>query len=74
MYCMNAPSSEDQRKRLTPDIRNEIVRDVVTQMFAFKAKPDKSFCTHVAKFLVKVYEFMKDEGKNVSGYVSKKCI
>ena len=45
------------------------MRDLVTQMHAYKAKPDTAFCTTVAKLLMKMYPFMKDVGQNVSGYV-----
>jgi len=50
---------------LTVNIRNEIVRDLVTQMYAMKKNPDKDFCTTVAKPLV------EDNGRNVTGYVSE---
>ena len=70
MGCIRAGSTEDQKKMLTPSIRNEIVRDLVSQMYAVKLKPDRAFCTLVAKSLVKKYQFLKDTGENVSGYVS----
>lgn len=71
MQCINASSPADQKKLLTSSVRGEIARDLVTQMHAFKAKKtDWAFCTTVAKLLVKKYPFMKDAGKNVSGYVS----
>ena len=52
------------------DIRCEIVRDLVVQMYSFNPSPNKEFCTEVAKMLVKKYDFMKDIGHKVSGYVS----
>ena len=70
MACIQAPSIEEKKKNLTVSIRGEISRDLVTQMYAFKQKPDRSFCTYVAKCLVKKYPFMMDTGRNVSGYVS----
>ena len=70
MACIQAPSIEERKKHLTVSIRGEISRDLVTQMYAFKQKPDRSFCTYVAKCLVKKHPFMRDTGKNVSGYVS----
>ena len=70
MTCIQAPTLEEQKKLLTSSVRGEISRDLVTQMHAFKTKPDRAFCTLVAKSLVKKYPFMKDSGRNVSGYVS----
>ena len=70
MQCINASTTAEQKKLLTHSLRGEIARDLVTQMHSFKSKPDRAFCTTVAKLLVKKYPFMKDAGKNVSGYVS----
>ena len=70
MQCINAPTQSDKKKLLTASVRGEISRDLVTQMHAYKAKPDRAFCTTVAKLLVKKYPFMNDVGQNVSGYVS----
>ena len=70
---MNAIKKQDeheQRRLLTPDVRNAIVRDFVTSMYACTTKPDKAFCTHVAMALVKQNSFMRDVGTGVSGYVS----
>ena len=69
MACIRA-ATEEQKKMLTPAIRNKIVCDLVTQMYAIKLKPDRAFCTLVSKSLIKKYPFMKDTGDNVSGYVS----
>lgn len=68
--AIEASDDSERRKRLTPDIRNAIVRDVVSTMHAFKSLPNKDFCTQVAKQLVNKYTFMKDVGTNVTGYVS----
>ena len=70
MYAINGKEESEQRKRLTPDVRNAIVHDLVTTMFAYVNKPNKEFCTKVAKKLVLKYSFMKDVGIGVSGYVS----
>lgn len=52
MHCIEQPTTEERVKYLTPSIRNEIVRDVVAQMFAFEQKP-KKFATKVAQQLAK---------------------
>lgn len=70
MACIKAKSVEEQKKLLTVSIRNEVVHDLVTQMYAFRPKPDRAYCTTVAKELVKKYPFMKDSGTSVTGYVS----
>ena len=70
MSCIKAPTVDEQKKMLTTTVRNEISRDLVTQMYSQKQRPDRAFCTLVAKSLVKKYPFMIDTGKNVSGYVS----
>jgi len=70
MTCLRKDTEEEQRQALVPGIRNEIVRDLVSQMFSFDPKPQKDFCTQVAKLLVKKYPFMRDVGQKVSGYVS----
>lgn len=70
MAAINAPTIEDKRKNLTPSVRNKIVRDLVTQVYAYTSKPTKAFLTEVAKKLVQKYAFMKDHGEGVTGYVS----
>ena len=70
MDCINATPEEEQRKLLTPEVRNSLVRDLVTTMYAFVPMPKKQLCTQAAKMLVKKYPFMKDHGRSVSGYVS----
>lgn len=67
---MLRPSLEEQKRMLVPAIRNEIVRDLVTQMYLCYTKPDKAAVTDVAKKLVQKYPFMRDDGPQVSGYVS----
>ena len=47
-------------KKLNPDIRNEIVRDVVTHMYAYVDKPSTGFINNVAKMLVEKYPFVSD--------------
>jgi len=39
-------------------------------MYAYMPNPNKAFCTTVAKLLVETYDFLKDIGSNVTGYVS----
>ena len=70
MYCIQQPNDEERMKCLEPHIRNEMVRDLVSQMFAFEPKPKKQFVTEVAQQLVKKYVFLKDTGPGVSAYVS----
>lgn len=70
MYAINGEGDAEQRKRLTPDIRNAIVRDLVSTMYAHMSQPNKDFFTQVAKQLVGKYSFMRDVGTNVTGYVS----
>ena len=70
MYAINGEGDTERRKRLTPEMRKEIVRDTVSTMFAHTSRPNKEFCTDVAKQLVRKYPFMKDVGTNVTGYVS----
>ena len=70
MYAINGKSDIEKRKRLGPDVRKEMVRDLVSTMYAYTSHPDKDFCTKVAEQLVHKYPFMRDVGVNVSGYVS----
>ena len=57
-----------EEKILTPDVRNEIVRDLVTHMYGFMEKPSPSFCKFVAQRLILRYKFMRDSIG--TGYVS----
>ena len=72
MASINATTEEEKKVCLTTAVQNELVGDLVTQMYAHNAKPDRAFCTLVAKSLVKKYPYMKNVGTNVSGYVSQK--
>ena len=76
MSVIRLSDDQDKHLSLTPSIRNEITRDLVTQMFAIHHSPNKDFCTKVARKLVQKYPFMRDVGRKVSGYVSNKpeCI
>lgn len=47
-------------RKLCPDIRNEIVRDLVTHVYGQVDKPDTVLATKVAKLLVEKYPFMAD--------------
>ena len=50
MQCIEAPTIDEKRKLLgTPGLRGEICRDLVTQMYSFKKRPDRAFCTYVRK-------------------------
>lgn len=55
-------------KKLTSDIRNEIVRDLVTHMYGYVEKPTSSLCKFVAQRLILKYTFMRDT--KGTGYVS----
>jgi len=57
-----------EEKKLTPDVRNEIVRDPVTHMYGYVEKPTTSFCKFVAQRLILKYPFMRDT--KGTGYVS----
>ncbi|XP_019858453.1 PREDICTED: uncharacterized protein LOC109586683 [Amphimedon queenslandica] len=70
MECINAPSETEARRLLTPKIRSEIVRDLVTQMYTVWPNPKSAESTVVARKLVSKYVFMKDKGQAVSGYGS----
>ena len=47
-------------KKLNPEVRNEIVRDLVTHMYGHVDKPDPSLAANVANLLVARYPFMAD--------------
>ena len=47
-------------KRLNPDVRKEIVRDLVTHIYGHVEKPDIAIGTKIAKLLVEKYPFMAD--------------
>jgi hypothetical protein len=49
-----------EENKLTPEVRNEVVRDLVTHMYGFMEKPTSSFCKYVAQRLILKYKFMRD--------------
>ncbi len=57
-----------EENKLTPDVRNEVVRDLVTHMYGYMEKPTSSFCKYVAQRLILQYKFMRDS--KGTGYVS----
>ena len=70
MESIQQENKQQQRQALNQSVRNEIVRDLVTQIFTYNPEPDKEFCTKAAQLLVKKYPFMRDVGHKVSGFVS----
>ena len=64
MQVILEKNEEEQKRMLTPSVRNSIVRDLVTTMYTYMPKPDAKFCTHVAQQLVMKYTFMRDAGGN----------
>ncbi len=60
-----------QAKSLNHEIRNEIVRDIVTHVYAHVDKPTNSIIGGVARQLVTKYPFMSDLG--TAPFVSRKC-
>lgn len=57
------------KKRLNPEVRNEIVRDLVTHMYGTVEKPTAAFVYRVAEMLVDKYPFMADSSAS-NPYVS----
>ena len=49
MAAINASSEAEKRRLLSPSVRSTISRDLMTTMYTFMPKPDKKFCTEVAK-------------------------
>lgn len=47
-------------KKLTPEVRNEIVRDLVTHIYGLVDRPDSILATKAARLLVEKYPFMAD--------------
>ena len=47
-------------KKLYPEVRNEIVRDLVTHLYAHVDKPTSTMIAKVARLLVEKYKFMAD--------------
>ena len=70
MDCIRSPTVESRKIALTHSVRNEIVRDLVTQMFAVNPRPNSEFACQVARKLVRKHPFMKDVGDKATGYVS----
>lgn len=64
---MNAISQE---RLYPPELRNEIVRDLVTHIYAHTEKPTPAFVGDVAKLLVMKYPFMADSVTGSSAFVS----
>ena len=64
------PEVEDclRKKCLTPGARQEMVRTVVSQLFARSQRPNRNDCDQVARQLILKYPFTKDDLG--SGYVS----
>ena len=55
-----------KEQKLTPDIRNEIVRDLVTHMYGFAQKPSNHFvqvCCPETNF--KIYVHARLEGNGI---------
>ena len=57
-----------QRKILTPNARQEMVRTVVSQLFARHSRPNRADCEKVARQIILKYPFTKDDMG--CGYVS----
>lgn len=57
-----------ETEKLTRDLRNEIVRDLVTHMYRYTEKPTTTFCKFAAQRLILKYQFMRDTMG--TGYVS----
>ncbi len=59
-------------KKLNPEIRNEIVRDLVTHMYGHTEKPGIGFVNKVSRLLVEKYPFMSDssDSQDALSYVS----
>ena len=57
-----------RKKILTPNARHEMVRTVVSQLFARHTRPDRSDCEKVARQMILKYPFTKDDMG--CGYVS----
>lgn len=47
-------------KKLNPDVRNEIVRDLVTHMYGYNDKPTTTLVAKAARLLIEQYPFMAD--------------
>lgn len=74
MAVLHDFSEDDRAKQLSSELRSEITRDLVTQMYACTERIEKPFCTDVAKKLVSKYPFMRDRGEGVCEYVSTRIL
>lgn len=70
MAVLHDFSDGDKAKQLSSELRSEITRDLVTQMYACVERIEKPFCTDVAKKLVLKCPFMRDREEGVCEYVS----
>jgi len=57
-------------KKLNPEVRNEIVRDVVVHMYACVDRPTSAFVSKVADQLIEKYPFMRDTNNTLCPSVS----
>ena len=55
------------KKRLNHEIRNELVRDLVTHMYAYTDQITPAFISRTADMLVTKYPFMADHCESVTG-------
>ena len=69
MHCISRETEEGRQLELDTSISNEIVRDLVTQMFTMDPKPSSSFATDVVRKLVRKYPFINDVDPKVSEFV-----
>ncbi|XP_064403971.1 uncharacterized protein LOC135349363 isoform X1 [Halichondria panicea] len=63
-----------KEKSLNPEVRNEIVRDLVTHVYAYLEQPTMVFIGEVAKQLVEKHPFMADSGAAPFGSWRKKMM
>ena len=47
MECIDAPTAPESRRLLTPSVRNEIVHDIVTQMYMVWSQPTSNNCAEL---------------------------
>lgn len=58
-----------EERKLTPDVHNKVVRDLVTHMYGCMEKPSSATCKFVAQRLILKYPFMRDT--KGTGFVSE---
>ena len=56
-------------EKFTPVVRNEIVRDLVANMYGYMEKATTAFCKFAAQRLILKYGFMRDT--KGTGYASR---